>query len=392
MAAPCHIPLIKLLGITPSGLNSSSDSEIRVFYDYVHAMQEALFTDPLEIILKVIQLDLFGEIDSNITFDYEPLYALDGEALARVRKSDADTAQVLIHGGVISAGEERLRLVGDPNSGYQGLDGALPAGMGQDGGINNGGGNTNHDPKTGRFTFKGMGAEEINEISDLSNRATRTLGSTWVGRRAQTMADILTNTGEALGQGAASLQTGYRDDDDANRHVTSLEHDIVNLLWDRKGKGGRGRAGVLPTGAKMAGEEPKETQAAEKETTEKSGKSGGGGIDPKKAVIGAMAGAAVGEGEQLRRQFPAAKREEAEAQSKQSKVNAQAEAAVGGQVEYNVITKNAYGINEVHLEPYVDLASHKSLNVLDLHKKKFRPTEAAAGVQLQSVFGKLGMV
>jgi|GEM_PF-2381616 len=126
MAAPCHIPLIKLLGITPSGLNSSSDSEIRVFYDYVHAMQEALFTDPLEIILKVIQLDLFGEIDSNITFDYEPLYELDGEALARVRKSDADTAQVLIHGGVISAGEERLRLVGDPNSGYQGLDGALP--------------------------------------------------------------------------------------------------------------------------------------------------------------------------------------------------------------------------------------------------------------------------
>jgi len=113
----------------------------------------------------VIQLDLFGEIDSNITFDYEPLYALyalyalDGEALARVRKSDADTAQVLIHGGVISASEERLRLVGDPNSGYQGLDGALPAPqMGQDD-ANNGGGNPNHDPKSGRFTSKNGGVE-----------------------------------------------------------------------------------------------------------------------------------------------------------------------------------------------------------------------------------------
>lgn len=122
MAAPCHIPLIKLLGITPSGLNSSSDEEIRVFYDYVHAMQEALFTDPLETVLKVIQLDLFGEIDEDITFEFEPLYELDGEALARVRKSDADTAQVLIEGGVISPLEERERLASDPNSSYHGLD------------------------------------------------------------------------------------------------------------------------------------------------------------------------------------------------------------------------------------------------------------------------------
>ncbi len=122
MAAPCHIPLIKLLGITPSGLNSSSDEEIRVFYDYVHAMQEALFTDPLETVLKVIQLDLFGEIDEDITFEFEPLYELDGEALARVRKSDADAAQVLVNGGIISPQEERKRLASDPNSGYHGLD------------------------------------------------------------------------------------------------------------------------------------------------------------------------------------------------------------------------------------------------------------------------------
>gem|GEM_PF-1999181 len=226
MAAPCHIPLIKLLGITPSGLNSSSDSEIRVFYDYVHAMQEALFTDPLEIILKVIQLDLFGEIDSNITFDYEPLYELDGEALARVRKSDADTAQVLIHGGVISAAEERLRLVGDPNSGYQGLDGALPAPqMGQDAEF------VEEDhPRlgNGRFTFKGNGvpaqtpaqkpdlpkvlpdtpqkahALATHLVDTLVNQAKQEFWSSQTGQ-------ALKNTGELLGGGAAALATGHYD-------------------------------------------------------------------------------------------------------------------------------------------------------------------------------------
>ncbi|MGZ8907295.1 MAG: DUF1073 domain-containing protein, partial [Methylobacter sp.] len=38
MAAVASIPLVKLLGITPSGLNASSDGEIRVFYDHITAL------------------------------------------------------------------------------------------------------------------------------------------------------------------------------------------------------------------------------------------------------------------------------------------------------------------------------------------------------------------
>lgn len=122
MASVCNIPLVKFTGITPSGLNASSDGEIRVFYDDIHARQEQLFRDNLERVIDIIQLNEFGEIDKDITFEFEPLYQLDGEALARVRKSDADTAQVLISEGVISAEEERVRLASDPNSGYTSLD------------------------------------------------------------------------------------------------------------------------------------------------------------------------------------------------------------------------------------------------------------------------------
>ena len=38
-------PLVKFTGITPNGLNASSDGEIRVFYDDIHAEQEAVFRD-----------------------------------------------------------------------------------------------------------------------------------------------------------------------------------------------------------------------------------------------------------------------------------------------------------------------------------------------------------
>lgn len=128
MAAPSHTPLVKLLGITPSGLNASSEGEIAVYYDYIAAQQENLFTDNLNKVLNIIQLDKFGEIDDAIGFEFQPLKELDGEALSRMTKSASDAAVAYITAGVISPEEERTRLASDPDSGYTSLDPAdVPA-------------------------------------------------------------------------------------------------------------------------------------------------------------------------------------------------------------------------------------------------------------------------
>lgn len=122
MAAPCHIPLVKLLGITPSGLNASSEGEIKVFYDFIHAMQEDMFTDALVTALKVIQLSLFGEVIDGISFEYCSLDQESPDQTSIIQKAKADTGAVLIEAGVISAEEERNRIASDPDSGYNGLD------------------------------------------------------------------------------------------------------------------------------------------------------------------------------------------------------------------------------------------------------------------------------
>jgi len=122
MSAVTLIPLIKLFGVTPSGLNANSDGEIRVFYDRIAARQEKDLRGPLQMILKVAQLDLFGKIDEAITFVFKPLYQLSATEEAAVRKTDADTAAVLINAAVISPLEERERLSKDPDSLYSGLD------------------------------------------------------------------------------------------------------------------------------------------------------------------------------------------------------------------------------------------------------------------------------
>lgn len=127
MAAPSHTPLVKLLGVTPAGLNANSDGEIRVYYDFIDSVQERMYRDTLTKVLAILQLNEFGVVDDSITFDFEPLMQLDGKELAEVRKSDADAAVAYIQAGVLSPEEERQRLVADPNSGYNSLEpGDLP--------------------------------------------------------------------------------------------------------------------------------------------------------------------------------------------------------------------------------------------------------------------------
>lgn len=122
MAAPSHTPLVKLLGVTPSGLNASSDGEIRVYYDFIAAQQEAHLRPILDKISALMQLSLFGEVDNAIVWEFNPLYQLDAKELAEVQEIKSRTTSALIDRGVISAEEARQALSSDENSPYSGID------------------------------------------------------------------------------------------------------------------------------------------------------------------------------------------------------------------------------------------------------------------------------
>lgn len=122
MASVSAIPLVKLLGVTPSGLNASTDGEIRVFYDWVHAQQEDLFRPNLKTVLEVLQLNLFGEIDPDIGFMFEPLWQASDAEAATIVKTQADTDVAYLGAGVVTPEEIRARLAADDESPYANLD------------------------------------------------------------------------------------------------------------------------------------------------------------------------------------------------------------------------------------------------------------------------------
>jgi phage-related protein (TIGR01555 family) len=128
MAAPTHIPLVKLTGITPSGLNASSEGELKVWYDYCEAYRQAFYNDHLTTLLKVLQLNLWGAIDKNITFHWEPLDTPSKKELSEMRFKDAQADSIYLTdtNPVVSPEEVRAKLRNSSASGYNQLTGAAP--------------------------------------------------------------------------------------------------------------------------------------------------------------------------------------------------------------------------------------------------------------------------
>ena len=121
MASVAQIPLIILLGITPTGLNASAESELDVWARRIRAEQEKEIRPRLQEMIEIIQVAEFGEIDPSIGFEFVPLREMSELDEATIRKTEADTDAVYIQAGVLDPEDARNRIANDEKSLYHGV-------------------------------------------------------------------------------------------------------------------------------------------------------------------------------------------------------------------------------------------------------------------------------
>lgn len=121
MSAVSHIPLVKLFGVTPTGLNASSEGEIRVWYDYVSGYQGNVLQSLMRTTLRIAQLSLWGQIDPDIDWSWNPLLELTDLEMADKRNKDANTDSLYFEMGAVSSEQITETLNSDPDSRYAGV-------------------------------------------------------------------------------------------------------------------------------------------------------------------------------------------------------------------------------------------------------------------------------
>jgi phage-related protein (TIGR01555 family) len=111
-------PVVKTLGLSPKGFNATGDIDLRNYYDRISALQEQQMAPVLDVMLRIVQIHLFGEVDGAIGYKFNPLSEEDKQMSATVRKTLADTAVLYLDRGVVSPEEVRQNLIADKDSGY----------------------------------------------------------------------------------------------------------------------------------------------------------------------------------------------------------------------------------------------------------------------------------
>lgn len=122
MSTPSRIPLVKLFGITPSGLNNTTEGELDCFEDTIHGYQEAHFRKPLTTTFRLAQLNIWGQVDEDLVFGFNPLKEMSEQEKAENQAKKAETHKTYVDMAAIDPVEVRQSLADDTDSPYTDLD------------------------------------------------------------------------------------------------------------------------------------------------------------------------------------------------------------------------------------------------------------------------------
>jgi phage-related protein (TIGR01555 family) len=114
-------PAIVLYGTSPKGFNSSGDIELNIWHETIHNFQEKCLRANFNVTFQLIQMDLFGEIDDDLIFEFEPLKELSELEKSQIRINDANAYATLVNAGIVLPQETREVLKEDPDSGFNNL-------------------------------------------------------------------------------------------------------------------------------------------------------------------------------------------------------------------------------------------------------------------------------
>ena len=102
LSGAADIPLTRLFGQAPAGLNSTGESDIKTYYDGILRRQEAQLRDPLMTLLQLVYRHVYGEqMPPEAGFSFVPLWQLTEADKATIASTDAASITAAYTAGLI---------------------------------------------------------------------------------------------------------------------------------------------------------------------------------------------------------------------------------------------------------------------------------------------------
>ncbi|MDR1021165.1 MAG: DUF1073 domain-containing protein [Synergistaceae bacterium] len=103
IAGATGIPLVRLFGQSPAGLNSTGESDLRTYYDTIKATQETDLRHPVLTICEALARSMFGEkLPEDFWFEFAPLWDLSDSEKGTIASQDTASVIAAYDSGLVS--------------------------------------------------------------------------------------------------------------------------------------------------------------------------------------------------------------------------------------------------------------------------------------------------
>lgn len=97
------IPLVRLFGQSPGGLNSTGDSDLRMYYDNIKRQQVSMLGPALELLFRIVYLSTFGtEPPEHFDLSFRSLWQMDDSEKADTAYKNVQSVNTLYESKIIS--------------------------------------------------------------------------------------------------------------------------------------------------------------------------------------------------------------------------------------------------------------------------------------------------
>jgi len=165
LAGASRIPVTKLFGRSPAGMNATGESDLQNYYDYVDTLRESKLKPIIYKLLPVIAMSAWGAIPDDIDIAFPPLWTPTAKEVAEIAKAKAETIVAAFQSGLLdqSASQKELKKLAEETGMFDSIS---------DEDIELNKGRTYQDVTALRDPLMGLGyGEELNNNADIEESA-----------------------------------------------------------------------------------------------------------------------------------------------------------------------------------------------------------------------------
>lgn len=123
LAGASRIPVTKLFGRSPAGMDATGESDLINYYDYVDTLRESVLRPILERVLPVAYLSVWGAVPEDVEISFPSLWTPTAKDVAEIALKKSQAIRDMFQAGLLAAdtAQKELKKLGEETGMFGGI-------------------------------------------------------------------------------------------------------------------------------------------------------------------------------------------------------------------------------------------------------------------------------